>query len=131
MLAADTNVLVRLLVSDDLAQQRAVAARLRRESSQGRNVLVSTVVLAELAWVLDSVYGYPRPRIAGAIDAILTTPPFRVKERPAVQRALEWFRAGPAEFSDYLILALSMDDGAEGLLTFDRDLLQHPAALKP
>lgn len=63
MLAADTNVIVRLLLSDDLAQQRAVHRRLERVLAGGDSVAVSVVVLAELSWVLDSVYQYGRADI--------------------------------------------------------------------
>jgi predicted nucleic-acid-binding protein len=52
--AADTNVLVRLLVSDDLAQQRAVVARLAAVEGAGDGVLVPSIVLVEMCWVLES-----------------------------------------------------------------------------
>lgn len=131
MLAADTNVLVRLLVSDDLAQQAVVRRRLDRANTEGEAVLVTPVALAETAWVLDAVYGYGRKQIFGAVRAVLNTPPFLCPERQDVLRALQLCDAGSADFPDYLILALSESGGATTLLTFDRKLLRHPRCQKP
>lgn len=122
VVAADTNVLVRLLVADDLAQQQAVLARFRAALEDGGRVLVVSVTLAELTWVLRAVYGYDRARIASAVEAILRTPPLEVVDADAAVAALARYRRGPADFSDYLTLELSHAAGAETLLTFDRKL---------
>jgi predicted nucleic-acid-binding protein len=131
MLAADTNVVVRLIVSDDLSQQRAVHRRLEKVLSAGDSVVLSAVVLAELAWVLASVYEYGRPQIAAAVRAVVGTPPFVVPQRAEVLRALDSYEALAADFSDYLILELSHAEGASTLLTFDRKLLRHASCVRP
>jgi len=131
MWSADTNVLVRLLVSDDLAQQQAVVERLERIQKEGECVLVSAVVMAELSWVLKAVYRYERSQIAMAVDRIMWTAPFRVTDRHILQSALTIFAEGGAELSDCIILAWSLHQGAEKLLTFDRRLLRHPACVSP
>src|SRR5258708_40357872 len=102
MLGADTNVLVRLLVSDDLAQQAAVHRRLERANTDGEAVLILPVVLAETAWVLDAVYGYARNQIALAIRTVVNTPPFLSPERSDILRAVEAYEDGTADFTDYL-----------------------------
>lgn len=131
MLAADTNVVVRLLVSDDLAQQEAVRKRLERCNGDGEAVLLSPLVLAEVAWVLDSVYGYSKEQIALAIRAVVSTAPFLCPERAEVLRALDAYAGGTADFPDYLILTLARSAGATTLLTFDRRLLKHEACRRP
>jgi predicted nucleic-acid-binding protein len=131
VVGADTNLLVRLLVTDDEQQQRAVRRRLEEMQRRGEGVLVTSLALAELCWVLQSGYGYARAQIAAAIAAIVETPPFVVVEREEVSAALEWYAEGPADFPDYLILALTRSRGGEKLLTFDRKLLKHPLCEKP
>ena len=128
---ADTNVLVRLLVSDDLQQQAAVVARLERLLAQGDSILVSPVVLAEVSWVLSSAYGYDRQAIGAAVRGLLETPPFVILHDVQVAQALDWFAEGPADFADYLILALATAAGAESLLTFDQRLLKHELCEHP
>jgi predicted nucleic-acid-binding protein len=129
--AADTNVLVRLVVSDDLVQQRAVVARLTAIEAAGETVLVPSIVLVEMSWVLESVYGYGREDVIRALEAIMTTSPFMVEERAEAVEALETFRKGKAGFGDYMILAVSRARGAGRLLTFDRKLLRHAGYEKP
>lgn len=131
MLAADTNVVVRLLVSDDLEQQEAVHRRLEAAGAAGEAVLVTPVVVAELAWVLESVYDYSRSEITRAVRAVVETPPFLCPERPDVLQALDLYGQGSAGFTDYLIFALAKAGGAEVLLTFDRRLLRNSSCERP
>ena len=131
VLAADTNVVVRLLVGDDPAQQQAVLARLQKLRTEGGSVLVGVVVLAEVAWVLRSAYGYGRAQVAAALRAVLATPPFVVTQRAEVLAALAQYEKGPADFSDYLILEGARAEGCSKLLTFDRRLLESHACEVP
>lgn len=57
--AADTNVLVRLLVADDAVQAKRATAFLEAR----RPVWISTVVLVETVWVLMTVYRWPKAQI--------------------------------------------------------------------
>jgi predicted nucleic acid-binding protein len=71
MLGIDTNVVMRLLVSDDAEQTRR--ARKLIEQSLGREepVLVSLLVLIESEWVLRSSYGFKRDAVLGMFRALL------------------------------------------------------------
>ncbi len=131
MAAVDTNVVIRLLVSDDESQQRTARRRLDRLAAANEPVFVSTLVLAEVTWVLSSVYEYGREAQAEAVRALLETPPFVVDAAPSVRRALGWFEGGSAEFSDYLAAALADAVGQAPLFTFDRKLAQHPFCQRP
>ncbi|KYF89051.1 hypothetical protein BE20_02475 [Sorangium cellulosum] len=131
MFAADTNVIVRVLVGDDPRQQKAALARLRKIRADGGSVVVSAVVLAETAWVLSSAYAYNRSQIAEALRGVLNTPPFFVPQRGEALAALESYAKGSADFADYLIWSLAQAEGSTTLLTFDRRLLQHPGCEAP
>jgi predicted nucleic-acid-binding protein len=69
MLGIDTNVDMRLLVSDDAEQTR----RKLIEQSLGREepVLVSLLVLIESEWVLRSSYGFKQDAILSMFRALL------------------------------------------------------------
>ena len=60
MLAIDTNVLVRILTNDDATQVQRAQAELDRELDAGRNCLAGNIMLCELVWVLERLYGYSR-----------------------------------------------------------------------
>jgi bifunctional DNA-binding transcriptional regulator/antitoxin component of YhaV-PrlF toxin-antitoxin module len=69
VLALDTKVLVRLLVADDAAQARQAEDLLATEQAQGRDVLISLLVLVETEWVRRSRHELPKERIADAFTA--------------------------------------------------------------
>ena len=60
MIAADTNVVVRLLVGDDPTRTRRVRELLEAAVADRERCFVSDGVLCEVAWVLTSVYAVPR-----------------------------------------------------------------------
>ncbi len=131
MIGVDTNVLVRLLVSDDLPQQRRALARITAARAAGEDVLLTTVVLAELAWVLESAYDYDRAAIGSAIGQLLSTEPFTCDATTEVRAALAAYASGKAGFSDHLIVALSAASGCRALVSFDRRLQREPLVEAP
>ncbi len=127
MIGLDTNVLVRYLVADD-PDQLALVDRLVAEAvAAGERLYLNSVVLAEAAWVLESVYGYRKAQILESLEAVARTRQFSLADRDAVVRALERYREGTADFSDYLIGELNRSDGCRQTVTFDRSLGDSPA----
>jgi predicted nucleic-acid-binding protein len=117
MRAADTNLVVRLIVRDDVRQARAAEAFV---ASGG---WVSHVVLAEVAWVLESVYGLDVRRIALAVEMLVQHEHLTVQDPEVVQAALDLFRGRTGvSFSDCLVLAIARKAGHLPLGTFDRRL---------
>jgi predicted nucleic-acid-binding protein len=117
MRAVDTNVLVRLVARDDARQLAAAEAFVRS------GAWASRVVLAELAWVLDSVYGMEPRRIADGVEMLLEQEALAVEDPEVVRAALARFRFRPTVgFSDCLILETARKAGHLPLGTFDRDL---------
>ena len=121
MLAADTNVLVRLLVRDHAAQL-ALA-----ENFVKAGAWVSHLVLAEAVWVLDAIYDRTPTQIARAVELLLNHESLTLQDADVVARALTHFRARPAPgFSDCLVLEIARKAGHQPLGTFDRNLAKLP-----
>ncbi|MFN2502593.1 MAG: PIN domain-containing protein [Pyrinomonadaceae bacterium] len=117
MRAVDTNVLVRLLVRDDKAQQSSA------ESFVAPGAWVSHLVLAETVWVLDSVYGLNRAELIDAITMLQDQEQLVIEEAQVVSAALEHYRKKSSlEFTDCLILEIARKAGHTPLGTFDRNL---------
>jgi len=117
MRAVDTNVLVRLATQDD-ARQLAAA-----EAFVTGGAWVSHVVLAELVWVLTSVYGLGASEIATAVEILLAHQDLTVQDPDVVGAALDQSRRKPSiRFSDCLVLEVARKAGHLPLGTFDRDL---------
>lgn len=62
MLGIDTNVVIRLVISDDAEQTRRARKLVEQALSDDEPVLVSLLVLLESEWVLRSRYGLRAPR---------------------------------------------------------------------
>jgi predicted nucleic-acid-binding protein len=102
MIAFDTNLLVRYVTGDDEAQCRKVDALVRSHSGEER-IYVSDVALVELEWVLVSVYGFTRQRIADALGKILRVSQFRFSDRESLLSSLAKYRSHSRDFSDCVI----------------------------
>lgn len=120
MMGFDTNVLVRVLVGDDPAQTKK-AERAFADHCKGDGVLVTLVVLAEIAWVLSAAYEWDRATIHERLSRLVRTRGVTFEDLELVEAALESYRSGRADLADYLILVKAQSAGA-GLLTFDRRL---------
>ena len=70
MQAIDTNLLVRLFVADDPEQADKVKALFDRHADEEGAFWVADIVLVELVWALDRVYGRPRVQIVAALQAL-------------------------------------------------------------
>jgi len=123
MIAVDTNILVRAILGDD-PKQSALA---RKTLENARDIVVPVTVLIELAWVLKSV-GWNRNQIHQALAMLALQPAIRLDRSVEVLAALDDYKAGPADFADYLALHLARALGARKLLTFDRKLAKAAGA---
>jgi len=89
--------------------------------STGERLHISTIVLAELVGVLrGGRYARSRVEVADALGALLDATVFEIQDRDLVRRAVTAFRAGPADFFDYLIGEHDRRAGCTSTLTFDR-----------
>ncbi len=121
MIAVDSNVLVRYLVRDDLAQAEAARALLEGLTPEQPGFICREVVL-EVVWVLGRTYRFPRDRIAHVLTELAATENLVIEAVDDVARAAISFQQGGAGFSDLMIAAAAERAGAHPLYTFDRAL---------
>lgn len=120
MIGIDTNVVVRFLAQDDDVQS-PIATRFMSRLSRERPGFVSTVVLAEIAWVLSRAYRTSREDIAKAVEGLLRSAELVVENADAAYRALGVYRISRGvEFADALIAQTAALAGATESATLDR-----------
>lgn len=120
MIGIDTNVIVRFLTQDDEIQS-PVATRFMSRLTKAHPGFVSSVVLAEVSWVLSRAYKSPRAEIAQAIEGILRSAELVVENPDAAYRALGAYQSSTsAEFADALIAQTASLAGASDTVTFDQ-----------
>jgi predicted nucleic acid-binding protein len=112
----DTNVLVRHLSGDPPAQ----AAKATRALEVGEELLLADLILAELAYVLESFYEAPRHQVAETLRAVLAYPSVRIVDPALLQRAVEVYEVHRLDFADAYLVASAERSGVEQILSFDR-----------
>jgi predicted nucleic-acid-binding protein len=122
VIGLDTNVLVRYLTQDDVAQARKADAVINGAVARRDRCAIAPVVLCELVWVLRGAYDTPKDQIVATLDRILATQQFEILDKDRVREAFEVYRSGGADFADYLIGAVNRAAGCDETATFDRRL---------
>ena len=116
MIAADTNVLVRLLTGDDPAQAAASRKLFARES-----IWIAKTVLLETGWVLRSLYGFEEGAIRDAFTKLLGLENVEAEDESSVAAALALTAHG-IEFADALHLSSRPPDAS--FVSFDRPFVR-------
>ena len=114
----DTNVLIRHLTGDPPARAR----RATRYLETADELLLPDLILAEVAYVLESYYETPRRQVAEALRNILVFPPIRVVDRPLLQRAVEVYELHALDFADAYLVANAERTGVGVVASFDRGI---------
>lgn len=120
MRLVDTNVIVRYVLGDARAPKTALAIDfIERQCSAERPGLVTSVVLAELVWVLGSRYRLKKREIVAAIDALVQNANLQLDSEDELLAALDAYREYAVDFADCLIAARANALGISAA-TFDR-----------
>ncbi|MDP2327074.1 MAG: type II toxin-antitoxin system VapC family toxin [Dehalococcoidia bacterium] len=112
----DTNILIRHLVGEPPEQ----AARATRYLAQADELLLPDLILAEVAYVLESFYEVPREQVAETLRAVLAFPAIRVLDADLLQRAVEVYEQHRLDFADAYLVASAERTGVGVVASFDR-----------
>ncbi|HFC97521.1 MAG TPA: type II toxin-antitoxin system VapC family toxin, partial [Thermosulfurimonas dismutans] len=75
MKALDTNILVRFVTRDDIAQADKVLNLFKKaENRGGEEFWIPLVVVLEMLWVLEAVYRIPRKKILEILRDLIDLP---------------------------------------------------------
>ena len=119
MIGIDTNILVRYITRDDERQWQQAVSVIQDQQP----CFVTNIVLCELVWVLGgTTYNFRKNEIISVLEAMLHSVAFEFENRSTVDQALQRYVKGKADFSDYLIGAVSRQAGCKETLSFDGKL---------
>lgn len=117
MQAVDTNVLVRILVTDDREMEQVTLAR--EFAKKAKRLFVAQIVQVELVWVLYAAYKLDKSEVIRILEHLQENEAFQLQHESVFSEALQMFRANSADFSDCLIWVESNTENC-GLVTFDK-----------
>ncbi|MDZ7857062.1 type II toxin-antitoxin system VapC family toxin [Sphaerotilus sp.] len=126
MIAVDTNVVVRLLVSDDPIQSQRAQQLFDDHAPHDGSLWLSDVVVVEVAWTLARAYDRSRSDIAKALNALTHHATVALESPAEIRAALALYAQGPADFADCLLAVKAERHGCEQVVTFDRKMRRLP-----
>ncbi len=116
----DTNVVVRFLTRNptDLAER---ADRLLSKAQSGEIAFrLTPIVVAEIVWVLRTVYGREAAEIAAGLSALLQADGILADQRDTLLEALDLMLEKRVAFPDAFV-AVSARQADEPVCSFDRN----------
>lgn len=112
----DTNVLIRHLTGEPPEQARRASAFL----ATADRLLLPDLIVAEVVYVLESVYGVGRQRIADLVRTVVGFPAVAVFDGLLLARALELYETVGIDFADAYLVACAEVSGVGSVASFDR-----------
>jgi predicted nucleic-acid-binding protein len=119
----DANVLLRYLTDAPRDMADRAAAILELAERERASLVVAPLTLAEVVYVLQSVYHWERTEIAVRLIELVSASVLVFLEPEVVQQALRWYRDLHAvHFADAYIAAVAVARGHGNVVSFDREL---------
>ncbi len=120
MIGIDTNVLVRYIAQDDVAQSRRASTLIEKECTADKPGLVGLIVLVEVVWVSESVYNATKAQVTEIVRRILSIKQLAVQDAEVAWKALRLFEANNADFADCIVACSATSEGCNQVMTFDK-----------
>jgi len=124
--AIDAHVLVRFLTRDDPVKAERVLALLRRALADGTVYEVLPVTLAEVVWVLEAHYEWPRSDVAAKLGPLLDVPALQFSEPEVLRAALRLHAERNIDFIDAYLAAVVLRRQDPVVCSYDRDFDRVP-----
>ena len=112
----DTNVLIRHLTGEPVDE----AERATRLLASGPPLWLADLIVAEVIYVLESVYRIVRERVAEIARAIVSSERLRVNDRSLLLRAVEVYERDRLDFAEAYLVACAELSGVGRVVSFDR-----------
>lgn len=114
----DANILIRHLTGEPPDQ----AERATRYLRAADELLLTDLILAEVAYVLESFYETPRAQVAATLRAVLAFPVIRIIDADLLQRATEVYDVLRLDVADAYLVASAERTGIGVVASFDRGI---------
>lgn len=121
----DANVLLRFLTGEPKELAGKAASLMGRAESGEVILVVSSLVVAEVVWVLKSFYRHSLEDIAGVLVPLMSADGVEVEDRETLTQAIELARDKNVDFVD-AALALQAARRGEPVCSFDGDFKRLP-----
>jgi len=116
----DANVILRFLTKDPLPMAEA-ALRIFQEAKSGKmSLLIIPITVAEVVWVLESFYDYPKAKIAETMTQFLSCEGLEVEDLDLLLEALNLYCEKNLDFADVLLATTALQKRIPIIYSFDQ-----------
>lgn len=126
MKALDTNVLVRFLVKDDAGQAQQVYSLFKQAETGQQRLFVPMLVVLEMIWVLQAVYGVDDADILAALNDLLMMPVLLFEAQPVLHAFISAAKGSNFDLAEVLIAHAARGSNCDSVLTFDMKAAKFP-----
>ncbi len=120
MKAIDTNILIRFITKDDEKQAQLVYQLFKKSEENNEKLFVPILVVLEVIWVLQSVYGISNADILSIFSDLLLMPIFLFESEEVVRNFIDSAQNTKFDLSDLLIAHSAYSSDCQPVLTFDK-----------
>lgn len=118
---ADTNLFIRFFTGDPDNQAQESRKFLDQVSRGKYELYVCDLIIAEIIYVLESIYHLDRYSIVEKILAIAEIDNTVIENRQVVLKALDLYEEKNIDFIDAYLVSHSVKNNCDTVFTFDRD----------
>ena len=113
-------MLVRYIAQDDEEQAQAATEFIEKHCAAGGKLFINHIVLCELVWVFKKCYKLSKLKTVSILERIVNTSQFAVENPQIIRLALNDYKSGSADFSDYVVGRTNQHCRCGKTVTFDR-----------
>lgn len=117
----DSNIFLRYLLWDDPVKAED-CRKLFKKAVEGREPLWTTsLVIAEVVWVLEGVYKYPVEKIANAVLQLLNVDGLHVEHKELLMESVGLYKLKNIDFIDAYNAVFMLEKGIKTVYSYDHD----------
>jgi predicted nucleic acid-binding protein len=116
----DANIILRFLTKDPPPMAEA-ALKIFEEAKHGKmSLLIIPITVAEVVWVLESFYDYPKEKIAETMTQFLSCEGLEVESLDLLLEALNLYYEKNLDFADALLATTALRKKIPTIYSFDQ-----------
>jgi len=116
----DANIILRFLTKDPPPMAEA-ALKIFEEAKLGKmSLLIIPITVAEVVWVLESFYEYPKEKIAETMTQFLSCEGLEVESLDLLLEALNFYCEKNLDFADAILAITALRKGIPNIYSFDQ-----------
>lgn len=126
----DANLILRYLTKEPPDMAEAAFTTFAEAEAGSVCLVLIPITLAEVVWVLESYYDYPKHQIADALTEFLQSDGLDVIDRDRLVQALSLYQEKNIDFADALLAAAALSGGPDLVYSFDRHFDRIPGVTR-